>query len=195
MLVASDFDRLVETRLRLRLAFRPPLGSRALPYQLAVEAVPFRFAIVLPGLVHRVFRRCQRLQPRLPLSLASVGVGQQALEVRIAQDRARGVIGFQPFAHQRDACLLLSLFRQRPTTQEGRPRAPERETLLGRQRDGCIGIFLRESGLAAELVQFRGLAQGMRQAEGVGKLPRQRKPVLRALEGLVRIAKSPEHER
>ena len=95
-------------------------------------------------------------------------------------------------AYLGDPLLYLFLFSQCPASTDRAFRQPVGESLLNRERHGCLSTLLGCLTLPAELIEYGSKIQSKSQAKGVRELLSQGERLVAPLQGLVRIAKEPQ---
>src|SRR5262245_58003120 len=139
---------------------------------------------------------CQRLgqhaQPLFGLPCLPIRLRQQGKIIWPLQLRSRRPPSRYALAHLRNPLRALPLLGQRPAPQDRRARQVEGESLLRAQCNLRLSPLLCGLPLPAELVEFSSKAEGIGQGKGVSWLPSPSERLVNRLEGLVRIAQTPQ---
>ena len=93
-----------------------------------------------------------------------MGFGEECPKIRYLYLCSRGTPGCQALMHLLDACLRLSLMRERPAAQYSTKRDPVWKSLLRGEPNGGFGTFLGNTHLTAELMDHGSKAQGIMEA-------------------------------
>src|SRR5215471_5430536 len=117
---------------------------------------------------------------------------EERQKIRSSYLSSRGTIGCQALGDLLDACLRLSLMRERPAMQESTTRPPERKPLRRGDADGGFRVLLGGLHLATELMEHGSKAQGETQGKRVSTLLRQGHCFVVPCQPLVRIAQIPQ---
>jgi hypothetical protein len=118
-----------------------------------VEAVDLSFIVPLAGLVHRRQRFGEHRDSFLRLPDGSVGVGEQAEEIRPPQRLSHRAKRRQSLAYLSDALVSPTLNGHRPPAEDRGPGQPLRESLLARQGHRRPGELFDGRRFSEQLVE------------------------------------------
>src|SRR5215468_10448990 len=136
LLVTGYIEGLLEAGFRLRL--RCP---RLMQKQDPPEAIALRFPPAFLMLLYQGVGFSQGLEALFRVAQVVSDVRQHGAKVCDKHYRPRGPQGGDPLADLRHPLLTLALHGQRPPAQARSPGRPEWKALLGRERDGGLGLL------------------------------------------------------
>src|SRR5262249_36954920 len=119
LLVASDIQGVKEATLGFSLIVR-----RLLQPEFAFQSMYFCFVPAFSSLVHDRLCFREHCESCLWLSHGAIGFGEQREKIRSLCLCSVGTPGCQTLVHLLDACLRLSLMRERPAAQYSTKRDP-----------------------------------------------------------------------
>src|SRR3972149_1729010 len=147
---------------------------------------------MLPSFGNEIQRLSQQGEPFFCLRSFPIRLSQQAEEPRRSQLCSRGPVGGDALAYLRNRFFLLSLPGERPAPQDRPPRQEERNPMLRRDRNGCLGPLLGCLPFPTQLVEPGSKHWGEGQAHRLRQLPSQDQCFVDSLQSLVRIAQMPQ---